>query len=311
MAVSWFYGGSRGCCRSSLQLLVGGLPPINHLPRQTYQLPWGSDHDRLACDEHFFSANDHPENRPDTLPESATPERDRDCAMGRYSQCITDDAMGPGGRHHSPHEARHHRRDKSPNTSLLTLGCPTADYTWPVGYATPGVCGVCADITDEIESSGEFDDVYTLPNGMSIYGTCSSDVSERVFQVDGGKTNRLLVSPDRPTPDQRLQIVLAEFTMLGFTDPHKYMNATASECALWLYLQARTVRVIAGEQQDEVLRRWTQTNSTNSNILFLAWAQSSPLLQASNSLPLHTCPTFCITTCDAYWRETSQRVLRP
>lgn len=142
----------------------------------------------------------------------------------------------------------------------ITASCPTGNCTWPV---TPSlaVCGQCSPSTYEIHCD-YYSCNYTMPSGSIITLISPGSSQGPGFAVQsgtGGKYNSSLYD----------KLYIANFDVVGA--PYKELSqgfsnqtTSASECAMWLCVQAYNVSTRSNHQVQTTIQTFSSINSTPS-----------------------------------------------
>jgi hypothetical protein len=142
----------------------------------------------------------------------------------------------------------------------ITASCPTGNCTWPV---TPSlaICGQCSLSTYEIHCDNNFCN-YTMPSG-SIITLISPGASEgpgfAVKSGTGGKYNSSLHD----------KLYIANFDVVGapymsLSQGFSNQTTNASECAMWLCVQAYHVSTRSNHQVQTTIQTLSSINSTQT-----------------------------------------------
>jgi len=148
----------------------------------------------------------------------------------------------------------------------ITASCPTGNCTWPV---TPSlaICGQCSPSTYEIHCNN-YSCNYTMPSG-SIITLISPGTSEgpgfAVKSGTGGKYNSSLHD----------KLYIANFDVVGasymsLSQGFSNQTTTASECAMWLCVQAYNVSTRSNHQVQTTIQTFSSINSTPTDEIGLA-----------------------------------------
>jgi hypothetical protein len=140
----------------------------------------------------------------------------------------------------------------------ITASCPTGNCTWPV---TPSlaICGQCSPSTYEIHCDNDFCN-YTMPS-RSIITLMSPGASGGLgFAVKSGTGGKYNSSLNDKLYIANFDVVGAPYMSLaqGFSN----QTTKASECAMWLCVQAYNVSTRSNNQVQTTIQTFSSINST-------------------------------------------------
>lgn len=163
------------------------------------------------------------------------------------------------------------------SATTLTVSCPTRNCTWPI---TPllAVCGACVNLTWQLKCGfnlttdlefGKYSECqYALPSGEI------ANISN-VIMADMGIGFQVFPSVGHTYKKSRTDILyIANFEAVGAPNgshrdwmPANSSSTVASECALWMCIQAYETKQINGAQNQTVVNEYYTVNRTSFNTL--------------------------------------------
>ncbi|KAJ9604775.1 hypothetical protein H2200_010890 [Cladophialophora chaetospira] len=151
------------------------------------------------------------------------------------------------------------------NITAVEATCPSDNCTWPM---TPSlaVCAACAPSKYDVRCKGDWCN-YTMPSGseISLINPPTNDFGVGWAVVPG--TGFVYNSKLNDT------LYIANFDMVGasegsLTQGFTPKSAQASECAVWLCIQAYEVVTVAGHQVQKAAHTFSKINATALNDIF-------------------------------------------
>lgn len=140
----------------------------------------------------------------------------------------------------------------------ITASCPTGNCTWPI---TPSlaICGQCSPSTYEIHCDNIFCN-YTMPSGSIITLVGPDSTEGPGFAVRPGAGARYNSSLYDKLYITNFDVVGAPYLSLvqGFSN----QTTRASECAMWICMQAYNVSTRSNHQVQTIVHTFSSINST-------------------------------------------------